>query len=213
MLFFVVPFTGDDPVASTFATASMVTFSVMITNLFQHGIGIAEDRALPWDPFTRTLPAGPGPRLGGRILAGLALTVISLIPVVLIAALLTEATITGPAFLAALGATAVAAVPFTLMGLGIGFTLPSKAAIVVAQLLFFPLAFGGGLMTAPGSLPGFVENLAPYLPTGGAVRLMWAAVGDFPIEVPSVLALMGWTVGLAAFAVWAYRRDEGRRFS
>ena len=213
MLFFVVPFTGDDPVASTFSTASMVTFSVMITNLFQYGIGIAEDRALPWDPFTRTLPAGPGPRLGGRILAGLVLTVLSLIPVVLIAALLTEATISGPAFLAALGATVVAAIPFTLMGLAIGYSLPSKAAIVVAQLLFFPLAFGGGLMTAPGSAPGFVEDLAPYLPTGGAVRLMWAAVGDFPIEPGSVLALVGWTVGLAAFAVWAYRRDEGRRFS
>jgi ABC-2 type transport system permease protein len=32
MLFFVVPFTGADPVAATFATASMVTFAVMSTN-------------------------------------------------------------------------------------------------------------------------------------------------------------------------------------
>ena len=105
---------------------------------------------------------------------------VSLVPVVLIAALFTEATITPAAFLAAVGATVVAAVPFTLMGLAIGYSLPSKAAIVVAQVLFFPLAFGGGLMTAPGSAPGFVETIAPYLPTGGAVRLMWAAVGDYP---------------------------------
>jgi ABC-2 type transport system permease protein len=132
---------------------------------------------------------------------------------VLIAALFTEATISAPAFLAAVGAVIAAAVPFTLMGLGIGYALPSKAAIVVAQLLFFPLAFGGGLMTAPGSAPGFVEDLAPYLPTGGAVRLMWAAVGDFPPDVSSLTALVGWTIALAAFAVWAYRRDEGRRFS
>jgi ABC-2 type transport system permease protein len=213
MLFFVVPFTGDDPVASTFATASMVTFAVMTTNLFQYGIGVAEDRAQPWDPYNRTLPTGPGPRFLGRILAGLLLMAVSLLPVVLIAALLTEATITGPAFLAAIGATAVAAVPFTLMGLGIGYSLPSKAAIVVAQVLFFPLAFGGGLMTAPGGAPGFVESIAPYLPTGGAVRLMWAAVGDYPVDWSSLIALVGWTLALAAFAVWAYRRDEGRRFS
>jgi ABC-2 type transport system permease protein len=213
MLFFVVPFTGDDPVAATYATASMVTFAVMTTNLFQYGIGVAEDRAQPWDPFTRTLPAGPAPRFTGRILAGLVLMTISLIPVLIIAWLFTAATITGAAFLAAIGATAVAAVPFTLMGLGIGYSLPSKAAIVVAQVLFFPLAFGGGLMTAPGNAPGFVENLAPYLPTGGAVRLMWAAVGDFPLDVSSLAALVGWTIALGAFAVWAYRRDEGRRFS
>jgi ABC-2 type transport system permease protein len=213
MLFFVVPFVGDDPVYATYATASMVTFAVMTTNLFQYGIGVAEDRAQPWDPYTRTLPAGPGPRFLGRILAGLVLMTISLIPVVVIAAVLTAATVTPPAFLAAVGATFVIAVPFILMGLGIGYALPSKAAIVVAQLLFFPLAFGGGLMTAPGGAPGFVEDLAPYLPTGGAARLMWAAVGDFPFDLSSTLALVGWTVVLAWVAVWAYRRDEGRRFS
>jgi ABC-2 type transport system permease protein len=212
MLFFVVPFTGDDPVASTFATASMVTFAVMTTNLFQYGIGVAEDRAQPWDPFTRSLPAGPGPRFAGRILAGLVLMAVSLVPVVVIAALFTEATITSLGFVAAVGATVVAAVPFTLMGLGIGYSLPSKAAIVVAQVLFFPLAFGGGLLTPPGTAPGFVEALAPYLPTGAAVRLMWAAVGDYPLDGASLIALAGWTSALAAFAVWAYRRDEGRRF-
>jgi ABC-2 type transport system permease protein len=213
MLFFVVPFVGGDAVYATYATASMVTFAVMTTNLFQYGIGVAEDRAQPWDPYTRTLPAGSGPRFLGRIMAGLVMMTISLIPVVVIAALLTKATITPLGFLAAFGSTFVIAIPFILMGLGVGYSLPSKAAIVVAQLLFFPLAFGGGLMTAPGSAPGFVEDIAPYLPTGGAARLMWAAVGDFPFDLSATLALVGWTVVLGGVAVWAYRRDEGRRFS
>jgi ABC-2 type transport system permease protein len=185
----------------------------MSTNLFQYGIGVSEDRVQPWDPYVRTLPAGAFPRFAGRIVAGLCLMVFSLLPVVLIAAFLTAATITAPAFLAAVGVTAVISVPFILMGLSIGYSLPSKAAIVVAQLLFFPLAFGGGLMTAPGGAPGFIEGLAPYLPTGGAVRLMWAAVGDYPVNVGSVASLIAWTVILGAFAAWAYRRDEGRRFS
>jgi ABC-2 type transport system permease protein len=213
MLFFVVPFVGNDPQAATFATASMVTFAVMTTNLFQYGIGVAEDRAHPWDPFTRSLPAGPAPRFAGRILAGLVLMAISLTPVVVIAAVLTEATITPLAFVAAIGTTAVAAVPFTLMGLAIGYSLPAKAAVVVAQVLFFPLAFGGGLMTPPGTAPGLVQHIAPYLPTGGAVELMWAAVGDYPPNVTSMIALAGWTAALAGLAAWAYRRDEGRRFS
>jgi ABC-2 type transport system permease protein len=213
MLFFVVPFVGSDPVAATYATASMVTFAVMTTNLFQYGIGVAEDRNEPWDPYTRTLPVGPGPRFAGRILAGMVLMTISLVPVVVIAWLATAAAITPLAFLAAVGTTVVVAVPFILMGLGIGYWLPSKAAVVVAQVLFFPLAFGGGLLTAPGQAPGLVETVAPYLPTGGAVRLMWAAVGEFPFDLPSTLALGGWTIALAGVAVWAYRRDEGRRFS
>ena len=213
MLAFVVPFAGDDPVMATYATASMVTFAVMSTNLFQYGIGVADDRVQPWEPYVRTLPAGAVPRFAGRLLSGLALMAFSLLPVVIIAAFLTAATLTPLAFLAAAGVTAVIAVPFILMGLAIGYSLPPKAAIVVAQVLFFPLAFGGGLMTAPGGAPGFVENIAPYLPTGASVRLMWAAVGDFPLQVGSVLSLIAWIVALAGVALWAYRRDEGRRFS
>jgi ABC-2 type transport system permease protein len=116
-------------------------------------------------------------------------------------------------FLLAALATALISIPFTLMGLAIGYSVPQKAAVVLAQVLFFPLAFLGGLMTGPGMAPGIVEDLAPYLPTGGAVRLMWAAVGDYPLEPLSIAALAGWAIALAAFATWAYRRDEGRRFS
>ncbi|MFI7492644.1 ABC transporter permease [Micromonospora echinaurantiaca] len=213
MLFFVVPFAGKDPVAATFATASMVTFSVMSANIFQYGVGVAEDRDQPWNPYTRTLPAGSAPRFAGRVLAGLALTYLSLVPVVVIGATLTEARITAPAFLLALVTVALVSVPFTLMGLAIGYSLPSKAAIVVAQVVFFPLAFGGGLLTAPGQAPAFIEAIAPYLPTRGAVELMWAAVGDYPLNPLSMAMLGVWVVVLAALAGWAYRRDEGRRFS
>ena len=212
MLAFVVPFVGDDPVHATYATASMITFAVMNTNLFQFGIGVAEDRAQPWDPYVRTLPAGAAPRFLGRILAGLLLMVISLVPVVVIAALCTAATITPAAFLTAVVVCAAISLPFILMGLAIGYALPQKAALVVAQVLFLPLAFGGGLLMPPGAAPGFIAWLSPWLPTGGAARLMWATVGDLPFDPGATLALAGWTVLLGGLAVWAYRRDEGRRF-
>ncbi|HLT10716.1 MAG TPA: ABC transporter permease [Micromonosporaceae bacterium] len=212
MLFFVVPFAGKDPTGATFATASMVTFAVMTSNLFSFGAGVAEDRAQPWDAYTRTLPAGPGPRFAGRVLASLALTYLSLLPVVIIAALLTEATTTLPRLALAAAAIIMIAVPFTLMGLAIGYLLPVKGAIAAAQLIFFPLAFGGGLLSAPGQAPAWVEAIAPYLPTRGAVELMWATVGDFNMRGLSMAMLGVWTVALGALAVWAYRRDEGRRF-
>ncbi|MEH1099108.1 ABC transporter permease [Micromonospora sp. CPCC 205561] len=213
MLFFVVPFAGKDPVAATYATAAMVTFSVLSANVFQYGVGVAEDRDQPWNPYTRTLPAGPAPRFAGRVLAGLALTYLSLVPVVVIGATLTEARTSAPAFLLALATVTVISVPFTLLGLAIGYSMPSRAAIVVAQVVFFPLAFGGGLLSAPDQAPGFVEAVAPFLPTRGAVELMWAAVGDYPVNPLSMVMLGVWVVLLAALAGWAYRRDEGRRFS
>ncbi|MDH2429585.1 ABC transporter permease [Sphaerisporangium sp. TRM90804] len=213
MLFFVVPFAGDDPVAATYATGSMMTFAVMASCLFTYGIGVSEDRAQPWDPYLRTLPAGPGPRFAGRLMTGLAFMAIALIPVVVIAALLTEANVSAFQVLLGLVALAAGAVPFTFLGLLIGYSLPSKAAIAVAQILFFPLAFGGGLLTSPQQAPAFIENIAPYLPTRGAVELVWAAIGDFTPKVTSLVMLAVWTVVTGVLATWAYRRDEGRRFS
>ncbi|WP_431944484.1 ABC transporter permease [Micromonospora marina] len=213
MLFFVVPFAGDDPVGATYATAAMVTFAVMSANIFQYGVGVAEDRDQPWNPYTRTLPAGPAPRLAGRILAGLVLTYVSMIPVVLIAAVATAARVSAVQFLLGLGAVAVVSVPFTLLGLAIGYSLPSKAAIVVAQVIFFPLAFGGGLLSGPDDAPGFIKAIAPYLPTRGAVELIWTAVTDFRPDTRALVMLVVWVLVLAALAGWAYRRDEGRRFS
>ncbi|GIF76574.1 ABC transporter permease [Asanoa siamensis] len=212
MLFFVVPFAGDDPVAATFATAAMVTFSIMVSGLFTYGVGVADDRAQPWDGYVRTLAAGAGPRFAGRILAGMAMSLVSLIPVIAIGALFTQATVSAGGFLLGLGAVFVGALPFTLMGLAIGYALPLKAALVVCQVIFFPLAFGGGLMSSPDQAPGFIAAIAPYLPTRGAVELLWAAVGDYAIQPLSLVMLAVWTAVAGAIAVWAYRRDEGRRF-
>jgi ABC-2 type transport system permease protein len=212
MLFFVVPFSGDDPTAATYATASMVTFAVMTSNLFGHGVGVAADRALPWDAYTRTLPAGPGPRFAGRIIVGLVMTAASLLPVVVIAALFTEASTTPLGLLLGAGAALAAAVPFTLMGLAIGYGLPMKAALAVAQVLFFPLAFFGGLMSSPLDPPGIVRAAAPYLPTRGAVELLWAAVADHSPDPRALIMLAVWTVALAGLAVLAYYRDQRQRF-
>jgi ABC-2 type transport system permease protein len=213
MLAFVVPYARDDPHLANVTTASMLTFAVMSTNLFQYGVGVADDRVQPWDPYVRTLAAGAMPRFAGRLLAGLALMAVALLPVVLISAFLTAASLSPAWFLLAALTVALISVPFILMGLAIGYSMPPKAAVVVAQVLFLPLAFGGGLMSAPGWAPGIVETVGPYLPTGGAVRLMWAAVGEAPFRPVSVVSLVTWTAALAGVAWWAYRRDEGRRFS
>ncbi|GAB2963479.1 hypothetical protein ACFMQL_22345 [Nonomuraea fastidiosa] len=111
------------------------------------------------------------------------------------------------------GALVVAVVPFMLMGLVVGYVLAFKAAMAVAQLLFFPMAVLGGLLLPPQVLPGFVQVVSPYVPARGAAELIWWAVaGTLPEVVPLVM-LAVWTVGMAVAAVWAYRRDEGRRFS
>ena len=111
MLFFVVPF-GDvagDPESATAATVQLCLFAVFSVCVFQFGVGVAEDRSTPWEPYVRTLPVGAVPRLLGRLLNGVLFALIGLAPVLLAAAVLTDATATpGQALLGLLMLTCVA---------------------------------------------------------------------------------------------------------
>ncbi|MFG1966488.1 ABC transporter permease [Nonomuraea sp. NPDC049028] len=213
MLAFAVPFTADDPVASTRATGSMMLVGAMSAALMGLSITVAQDRELPWNPYVRTLPAGPFPRFAGRILTTMATMLVSTIPTVAIAALLTKATITVPNFLIGLLALLGGAVPFMLIGLFLGFVLASKAAIGVSQVVFFPIAILGGLLLPPQIMPDFVQKVSPFVPSRGAGELIWAVTTGTSPNMVAVVMLGVWTVIAALAAGWAYRRDEGRRFS
>lgn len=213
MLAFAVPFVGDDPAASTISMGSMMLVGAMSSAIIGLAISVAQDREQPWNPYVRTLPAGPLPHFAGRILTAMALMVFSTIPVVIVAALFTAADLTPVRLAAMLGAVLAGSVPFMLIGLFLGLMLPSKGAIAVSQILFFPFAIVGGLLLPPQVMPGFLNTVSPYVPSrGGGELVWWAAAGATPGTLPLVM-LAVWTVAAGATAAWAYRRDEGRRFA
>lgn len=213
ILFFVVPQPfAQDPAAATAAAAQLAVFAVMSVCLFSFGVGVAEDRALPWDGYLRTLPAGPLPRLAGRLLNGLAFAVLGLAPLVVIAWLLTAATLPPGRLALTLVALLAAGVPLLALGLTVGYSLSVKAALAAAQALLLPMAFAGGLFVPPEAFPGWLDALSRWLPTrAGRDLVVSASTG---VDLPSVAlpVLAGWTVLTGVLAGWAYRRDEGRRF-
>lgn len=214
LFFFVVPqkAVAGNPLAATIAIASMALFSACSANMFTHGVGVAEERALPFDPFVRSLPAGPGPRMAGRILTGGAFTLLALVPVLLIGWLFTEASVSGGQLLAGVAVLVLASLPFVLLGLAIGYSLPAKAAIAVVQMLLFPLAFAGGLFLPPTMFPAWLDAVSQGTPTRAGRDLLVQAVTGEAAYAGAWLVLLGWLAAFAVLAVWAYRRDEGRRY-
>lgn len=213
--FFVVPTdVARDPLVATAATAQLVLFSVMSASLFSYGVGVSEDRARPWDAYVRTLPVGPSPRIVARVVTGTVMSGLGMLPLLLLAALATEATTTPARLLVALPALFVGSLPFLFGGLAIGYSLPVKAALPVAQLLLFPLAFAGGVFIPPDGFPGWLDRISSMLPSRAARDVVVsAATGETgAVSATDVGVLAAWVVVTCALAVWAYRRDEGQRF-
>lgn len=214
LLFFVVPQSAiaDDRVAATGAAAQLGSFAVMSVCIFTFGIGIAEDRARPFDGYVRSLPAGPLPQFLGRLRTGVLLMLMGLAAVTIVAFALTEARLSPDRLLLTLGALLLGALPLLLIGFAVGYTLTQKSAIAVAQLLFFGFAFGGGMFVPPDGFPSWLDAISQWLPSRSSRDLVVWAVGSGDVAVQTFITLALWTALGAALTVWGFRRDEGRRF-
>ncbi|PSL36464.1 ABC-2 type transport system permease protein [Labedella gwakjiensis] len=214
LLFFVVPqrAVADDPLFATQAIISLAVFAVMSNGLFGFGISIAENREKPWDPYLRTLPAPGIVRVAGLVLATGTLGLVAIVPLVVIGALLTAAEASIGHIVLGFVMLAVSGLPSMFLGMAIGLSFPSKAAIAVVQVAMFALAFGGGLFLPPVMFPGWLDTVTRFLPTRQARELViWAVQGGALEWWAPVGAIVSAGV-LLALVLLLLRRDQGRRF-
>jgi energy-coupling factor transporter ATP-binding protein EcfA2 len=88
------------------------------------------------------------------------------------------------------------------------------AAPAIANLIYLPLSFASGLFMPLAQLPGFVQALAPYLPSYHYAQLAWSALGAGRESLGvSLLWLGGYTALFLTLAVKAYRREERAKFA
>jgi ABC-2 type transport system permease protein len=214
LLFFVVPQSqvAGNPVWATQAVISLTVFAVMANLLFSFGLGVSSDRETPWYPYLRTLPAPGIVRIGASVLSTGVFAIGAMVPVVVLGALLTKAEATPLGLLGGFGALIVGSLPFAFIGLAIGYSLPSKAAIAVVQVVMFGLAFGGGLFLPPIMFANWLDTLSKFLPSREARGLVIWAVQGGALEPWVWLGLLAWTVVALAVALTLFRCDEGRRY-
>ncbi|MCI2959400.1 ABC transporter permease [Agromyces atrinae] len=214
LLFFVVPnrSVADDPMFATQAVISLSVFAVMTNALFSFGLTIAENREKPWDPYLRTLPAPGVARVLAHVLATGTLGLAAIIPVIVIGALFTAAT--APLINVVLGmiALAVAGLPFMFIGICIGYSMPSKAAIAVVQVVMFSFAFIGGLFLPPQLFADWLNAISAFTPSRQAREFVIWAVQGGSLEWWVWVGLIVWTAVTFVLALVLFRRDEGRRY-
>jgi ABC-2 type transport system permease protein len=201
-----------DPADAEVFMALYAAFAVLGVAFFQFGVGIAAERASPWEVFLRALPAAPLTRFAARLVVGLSFAAAAALAVVVVALATTPAHLPAARWPLLAGALLAGGVPFGLLGIAIGYLTSPRAALPLANVLYLLLAYAGGLWTRPEALPVLVSRLSPYLPTRQWADLLTAvATGDRP--PPSVAGLGAYTVAFGLLALAAYQRDEGARFA
>jgi ABC-2 type transport system permease protein len=212
-LFFLFFATQEPAAQATYNLCSFAAFAVIGVAFFQFGVGIAAERASPWERYLRTLSAAPRVRLAARLVSASTFAAASAALVVVAALLTTAASLPAGRWLLLGVVLGLTVVPFGLLGIALGYWATPKAALPLANLLYLGLSFGGGLWIGPERLPGPVAVVSPYLPTRRLANALGGVVRGSPWRLVDWAALAAFSAFFAAAAIAGYRRDEGRRFS
>lgn len=211
-LFFLVFGASARGPAAALGMCSFAAFAVVGVAFFQFGVGIAAERESPWETYLRTLPVSPLERLGARLLSAAAFAAWSAALVVAAAVVTTHPALPVVAWAELALVLAFALVPFSLLGVALGYWVSPRAALPLANLLYLGLAYAGGLWFRPSQLPGPVAAVSVYLPTRRLANVLAGVVSGTPWPAADWGVLAAFSLAFAAAALLGYRRDEGRRF-
>ncbi|CAB4703176.1 MAG: hypothetical protein F2663_07375 [Actinobacteria bacterium] len=190
---------------------SFAGFAAIGVALFQFGVGIAAERASPWEAVMRALPVDATTRLSARAIVAAVFATGAALPVVALAVAVKHPHIPVVGWIAVATALILGSAPFAALGFAIGHAVPPRTALPITNVIYLAIAYLGGMWSTPGTLPTIVSSIAPYMPTH-AFRdtLVAAAAGQQPPPT-AVGLLVLYTAFFAALAAAAAATDELRR--
>ena len=186
--FFGVP-NAKDPAGAMLLMGSFAGFGVLGVVLFQLAVHTSQEQCSPWLTYMKTLPMGTAQFVVAKVGASFVLSLFAAGAVVLVAIQLTPIDVQGFHWFSFVISLLLGGVPFALLGLLIGFLVKGKAVLPVANLLYLPLSFAGGLWLPPSALPKVVQNFSEYLPTRMYGEVIWAVMFNKEIASASVKGL------------------------
>lgn len=194
---------GGPPVQTLFNYAA---FAMLGAAMFQFGVGIAATRNDPWNLYLLSLPASPRQRIFAQLLAGVVFAVLFASPFAGIGMLFGGFQGIPPTVLGLASAALVTgALVHGCLGLALGYWLPSRGALPIANLIYFPLSFLGALFGPVDFGPW--QPLHTWSPTGAWSDLIAAALHG-TVANPALLILIGYLLLCSAIAVLGYRRVQ-----
>lgn len=192
-----------------YAMASFAVYAVVGVGFYQFGVTVAQDRESPFTVWQRTLPGNALMPWIARIIASLIFVLIAVALVLVAAWQIAGITLSAGAYARLAGACALAAVPATLMGTALGSVASSRAAVPLANLVFLPLSYLGGLWVPPVALPAAIDAISVWTPTRAMGEIAWAALDGRTPSGQYLAVLLGWAV-LAGLVTWSAQRRHAR---
>jgi len=196
--------------------ASMALYGVANVMVLGFGISLANERGQKQDLLMQATPLPAVVFFAAKAISALIIAALAVAALAIFATVAGGVTLTSSQWATLLARAMLCSIPFIGLGFALGYITSPTSAPAVANLIYLPTAFASGLFFPLHLLPKFLQDIAPYLPLYRGAQIVWDSVGA-PIEGGSITTdwtyMAAYTVAFFLLALWAYRRDQGRKFN
>lgn len=198
-----------------YTLATMGCFGVMAAALFGFGVSLAMERGQGWLQVKRASPMPVSAYFFAKLFAALMFSVVIMLLLTTVGVLFGGVHMSVGTAARLIGIVVAGSIPFSAMGLAIGYFAKPNSAPAVVNLIYLPMSFFSGLWIPLFMLPHGFRVFANFLPAYHLAQLALNSLGMGMHPTPAlghVEALAAFTVICLGLAAWGYRRDEGKTY-
>jgi ABC-2 type transport system permease protein len=162
---------------STYLIATYGTFGVMGASLFGTAAGLASDRGLGWLQVKRASPMPPFAYFAAKVITSMIFSTIIVLALFALGVTLGGVRMPLANFAKLLVTLAAGSLPFSAMGLAVGYFTGPNSAPATINLIYLPMSFCSGLWVPFMFLPKVVREIALALPPYHLSQLALGIVG------------------------------------
>jgi ABC-2 type transport system permease protein len=216
VLFGIVLNSGKDRAeGATYLLATMGCFGVIAVSLFGFGVALAMERGQGWLQVKRASPMPVSAYFLAKLFAAVVFSTVIVLLLLAVGIVFGGVHLPFAAAAKLLGILVAGSIPFSAMGLAIGYFAKPNSAPAVVNLIYLPMSFCSGLWIPLFMLPHGLQTLAKFLPPYHVSQLALNAIGLNANPTPAwghLEALFAFTLVCLGVAAWGYRRDEGKTY-
>ena len=198
----------------TYLIATYGTFGVMGASLSGTAAGLASDRGLGWLQVKRASPLPPFAYFWAKVITSMAFSSIIVVALFILGISFGGVRMPILQFARLMGTLVAGSLPFSAMGLALGYFTGPNSAPPTINLIYLPMSFCSGLWVPFMFLPKVVRHVALALPPYHLSQLALGVVGAGTHEssVTHWEVLLAFTLICLGVARIGFQRDQEKMY-
>jgi ABC-2 type transport system permease protein len=196
--------------AATYTMISMAGYGAIGALINYAAAGVISERNIGWLRQLRLTPLSPLRVVLGKGVSGMSVAIVPVLALCGAGVVINDVHLRPAQWMTVVPLLWLGALPFVLLGLGLGYLATESTAQGVNLTVYLGLSILGGLWLPLSLMPNWLASVGRLTPTFAYADLSWSVVFDAPVPVRDMVTLAVWLAAFTGLAAFGFRRSVRR---